>query len=291
MKKITAVLTLYYPDNSVINNISALAKQVDRILLADNSLENNELMFLGIEKVKYFWNQCNLGLSSAFNRIFYRNEFDDEEFIIFFDQDSTIPDEYINKLCNYFENIEKTIKIGCIGPQYIDTNTKKLITPRFIREVYDGCYIVSSMITSGLLTKYKILKDISFWNEQIFLDMADWDFCWRLKEKKYQIVICTKITLIHTLGKGIKKIGFLKIRQNHPVREYYQLRDCRKLFVKSYVPLKYKIRFLIMLYIMPIFYVIFLPNRVQRLIYIKHAFLDSLKRKNGSFESIHGSIK
>ena len=43
-------------------------------------------------------------------------------------------------------------------------------------------------IYAGYEESKPVLKDISFWNEQIFLDMADWDFCWRLKEKKYQIM-------------------------------------------------------------------------------------------------------
>ena len=284
-EKVTAIVTLYFPNESVYNNIVNLTKQVDRVLLSDNSPTDNKSFFSEISKTEYHWNQKNLGLPAAFNSMFQNNCFDDSEFIIFFDQDSSIPDGYVKSLIEYFETIEKTSQIGCLGPQYIDTNTNKVINPRFIEEIYDGCYVVSSMITSGLMTKFKILKEIGFWNEQIFLDMADWDFCWRLVEYNYKIVLCTHITLIHTLGKGIKQIGPIKLRKNHHVREYYQIRDCKKLMKEKYVPIKYKIRFLIMLFIMPIFYITFLPKRFERFRYIMHAFFDN--HKNGSYESLH----
>lgn len=286
-KKIIAFVTLFYPTDNVIQNLLKLESQVDYIILLDNSPNNNNTMFNCLKKVKYIFNNKNLGLSSAFNKGLKSDNFEDEDYILFFDQDSSIPDLYVKQLVNYYEQAEEKVNIGCIGPQYLDTNEQKVIAPRNKGFVVDGCYLVSSMITSGLLTKYKVLKDIEFWNEEIFLDMADWDLCWRLKEKNYDIVLCSKITLIHTLGKGIKKILFLKIRDNHPVREYYQIRDCKKLFKKRYVPLKFKIRFLIMLYIMPIVYIIVLPNKKMRYKYIHDAFIDFYKKRNGSYNEFH----
>ena len=118
--------------------------------------------------------------------------------------------------------------------------------------------------------------------------MADWDICWRMKKAGFKIVLCNALTLTHTLGKDVKKIGKLNLRINHPVREYYQLRDSIKIFWLRYVPVKYKIRFLLMWFPMPLVYLCFLPNRLLRLKYVFWGFLDGIKRKNDSFEKLHG---
>lgn len=286
-RNVTALVTLYFPTEKNVENMKLLEEQVDRIILMDNSPNDNQILFKELNKGVYIANKRNLGLSAAFNIALTSMSYKDDEYIVFFDQDSVLPDNYVQTLVHFYEQIAEQEQIGCLGPQYIDTNTNKIISPRYIRKVVDNCYEVSSMITSGLLTQYRVLKDINFWNDDVFLDMADWDFCWRIRERGYSIVLCDAVTLIHTLGKGIKKIGPLKLRNNHPVREYYQIRDCIKLIRKEYVPWKYKVRFLIMLYIMPILYVLFLSGRRQRIKYIKCAFIDGHRRTNGSYELCH----
>lgn len=151
--------------------------------------------------------------------------------------------DIMEALIRNFEEINSGNDIGCLEPQYIDTNSNRIIAPQKIELLSEYCCTVSSMITSGLLTKYSVLK----------------------------------------------KIGKFNLRINHPVREYYQLRDSIKIFWKNYVPVKYKIRFLLMWFPMPLFYFFFLPNRFLRLKYIFYGFLDGLKGKCGSFEKLHGS--
>lgn len=283
-----ALVTLFYPNNNILENIKILSSQVDFVILCDNTPEiSNQSLFSEIKNCIYIANKKNFGLSKAFNIALKSQNFNKDDYIFFFDQDSKIPEDYIKILIKNFESINSKNDIGCLGPQYIDTNSNKIISPRKIEQLSDNCYTVSSMITSGLLTKFSVLQKIDFWNESVFLDMADWDFCWRLKQRGFKIVLCTEITLTHTLGKGIKKIGKLKLRINHPVREYYQIRDSIKIFWKSYVPLKYKIRFLLMWFPMPLIYLIFLPNRKLRLKYIFYGFIDGIKHKSEDFDSLH----
>ena len=282
-----AVVTLFYPDKIVVENIRILSMQVDCVILSDNTpKKDNSDLFCGIEKCIYTANWENLGLSRAFNKALQSRLFDDSDYIVFFDQDSRICDGYMECLMRNFKHVNFVVSIGCLGPQYIDTNSQSLVSLRRIETLSESCYTVSSMITSGLLTTYSVLKAIGFWNESIFLDMADWDICWRMKAHGYKIVLCTEMTLTHTLGKGIKKIGICSIRINHPVREYYQIRDSIKLFSQPYIPSKYKFRFLLMWLVMPLIYLVFLPKRKQRLLLVLRAFSDGLKGKNGECREI-----
>ena len=287
--KIYALVTLFYPNEKIVENVQALANQVDCVILSDNTPScDNYNLFAEIRNCVYIANGENFGLSKAFNVALKSQSFCDEDYIFFVDQDSRICNGYTETLIRKFEEIDSGNDIGCLGPQYIDTNSNKIIAPRKIESLSECCYTVSSMITSGLLTKYSVLKKIGFWNEDVFLDMADWDFCWRMKKGGFKIVLCNAITLTHTLGKGVKKIGKFNLRINHPVREYYQLRDSIKIFWENYVPGKYKIRFLFMWFPMPFIYLFFLPNHFLRLKYIFYGFMDGLKGKCGSFEKLHG---
>lgn len=277
-------MTLFYPDENVIENIRLLSKQTDCVILSDNTPEtNNENLFCGIKSCVYIANKENKGLSVAFNTALREHQFNDDDYVVFFDQDSRINERYIECLVRNFEQINFNATIGCIGPQYIDTNSGTVLSPRRIDTLSDYCFTVSSMITSGLMTKYAVLKKIGFWNEEIFLDMADWDICWRMQAQGLKVVLCTEATLIHTLGKGIKKIGLIKLRKNHPVREYYQIRDSIKLFYHAYVPTTYRLRFLFMWFVMPVVYIIFLPKRCQRIRFVSRAFFDGMRGLNGAF--------
>lgn len=279
---IYALVTMFFPDEKVLQNIKMLSSQVDCVILCDNTPNaDNQNIFTGIKNCSYIANKTNYGLSKAFNIALRSRNFNEEDYILFFDQDSRICEKYVEILVRHFEYINSRNDIGCIGPQYIDTNSKKVISPKKIETLSDNCYTVSSMITSGLLTRFSVLKKIQFWNESIFLDMADWDICWRMMANGFKIVLCNEITLTHTLGKGIKKIGMFNLRINHPVREYYQIRDSIKIFWKKYVPLKYKLRFLCMWIFMPFVYIAFLPDKRTRIRYVCKAFSDGIKGLDG----------
>ena len=55
------------------------------------------------------------------------------------------------------------------------------------------------------MTKYCVLQKINFWNEDIFLDFADYDLCWRLNKNGLYSFITNNVTLEHCLGEGIVK--------------------------------------------------------------------------------------
>ncbi|WP_318513956.1 glycosyltransferase [Photobacterium leiognathi] len=280
--KVTALVTLFYPEISNVINIKELSAQVDRVILLDNTpdKDNSELFFdLNVE---YIFNSGNLGLSSAFNEGLRQIKEKTSEFVIFFDQDSTISKGHIRKLIEDFELLSKEYKIGCIGPAYHDSNSNKVIENKDKDYLKDDLYSVQSLITSSLLTKYEILEDISGWNESIFLDYADWDLCWRMKEKNYILVLDSRITLNHSLGDSAVNIGNLSFPKYSPVREYYRIRDSLKLARTNYVPFKYKLKFLYTWLLEPLIYLTLFPNRLLRVKLVLKAFKDAVFNINGS---------
>ena len=266
---IYALVTIYNPAKNVINNIKAISKQVDKVFLCDNSYISHEEMFSEIKNINFFFFKENLGLSAAFNKVLQQDErFNDEDFVIFFDQDSQIVDNHVNQLIQDYRMLENEgIEIGCLGPVYFNINSNILEIPRKKEHIKNQVYSVSNIITSSMLCRYGRIREIGFWNEDIFLDMADWDLCWRLQEKRWKCCLDLKIVLNHSLGEGEKKVFFLKLEVSNPVRGYYQIREALYLIRKKYTPLKYKIRFIYMLSIRPILHLIFFDKKNERLKY------------------------
>ena len=284
---IKALITVYHPADVVKSNVAKIASQVDEVYICDNSPQNHEQLFSGeLYNIHYIWFQQNLGLSAAFNRILKdESKFSDDDYIIFFDQDSSISENHIKQLVKEYETIEqKNINIGCLSPVFFNTSNNTVEMPKMKTAINEHSFKVASAITSSMLCKYKNIKDIGFWNERVFLDMADWDFCWRLSEQGMCCVMTDVVTLRHSLGTGEKKIGPISIRVGSAFREYYQTRECLYLLTKNYTPLKFKIRFIAMLTIRPITHVIFLDNRRARFKYIIKGIKDFSVKKTGELK-------
>jgi len=284
---IVALVTLYRPEEAVHDNIKLLSEQVDKVILCDNSpAENNN--FADILNCIYVYNEGrNLGLSAAFNKILKSSDYvkwTDTDFIIFFDQDSKINESYVESFVSEYRNIMKVDKnIGCLGPIFFNTSNNIVEDPHIKDQVTEKSFKVNNVITSSMLATYGVLKTVNFWNENIFLDLADWELCWRLNYKGHQTYITKAVMLKHSVGEGDRKVGPFHIRVGSPVREYYQTRDSQVLVRKKYVPFKMKLVLMKTIYIRPIVHKFFMPDWDTRRKYIERGKEDYKKHIKGEY--------
>lgn len=279
-RNVIALVSVFFPSEENVNNIKKISNQVSFTYICDNSPSKNECLS-SLERCEYIFNDANLGLSRGFNKILKQKEFQENDYLVFFDQDSSIDNGFIQKLIDEYEKIElQGIKIGGIGPNFYNSFSSKDET--LIDSKINANVKVDSIMTSSFLCKFSTLKEIAFWNENVFLDLSDWDLCWRLKAAGYSCYIASQILLQHTLGKGEKKFFFFKVKEGRPFRVYYQTRDCLRLITEKYVPLKYKVRFLLMLTVRPIVHFVFLGNRKERIKYFIKGIHDYHKGIYGS---------
>lgn len=279
--KTISLVTLYFPDENVKKNITQLSHFVDNVVLLDNTpgSDNSEL-FSGLKKTEYIAYKENLGLSEAFNR--YLKSLKENCYIIFFDQDSFCPENLIEQLKKDYSFCCKRLdKKGIIGPAYFEKNANQLMIPKQKKEISEEIYQVKSIITSGMFTELEVLQKIGFWNEEVFLDMADWDLCWRVLKNNFFCCLTRIVVLSHRLGKSVHKICGFKIKEGAAFRVYYQTRDCLFLLRKNYVPLKFKFRFILMLTIRPIIYFIFLSDKKKRIHFFFKGIIDFKNKVHG----------
>lgn len=147
-----------------------------------------------------------------------------------------------------------------------------------------GAFAVSSIITSSMLTTYGILRKAGFWNERIFLDLADWDMCFRMQRCGLETCMTDDVTLHHSVGAGERRFGPLRLRVGAPFREYYQIRDGLRLLFARYTPAKYRIRFLANLFIRSPLHILLLDNGGQRMKYIAMGVRDFFRKKTGTLD-------
>lgn len=286
MVKIVALVTVYNPDKNVVENLQILSRQVEQVILCDNSMNDNAQMLGGVTKSIYTTQHKNLGLTGAFNSILKDPAYGwkDDDLIIFFDQDSQIGEGYIQALQDEYRKIETLIpNLGCLGPVFYNTSNGRTERPRQKKNITDETYEVSNTITSSLMMRYGNLKRIDFWNEKVFLDLADWDLCWRMQKAGMVCCMTEKVVLHHSVGNGEKKVGPIKLRVGQPFREYYQTRDALYLLQENYVPLKMRLRLIANVTIRPVVHYLMLDDKKSRMKFIRRGINDYKKGVHGEY--------
>ncbi len=282
---IYALITFYNPGEKNIYNAKKIAEQVDKLFICDNSKNYLDYCFEQ-QNIFYIFNNNNLGLSRAFNIVLKNEElnFLNDDFIIFFDQDSFINKGYIKEIIQEYLRLEKSEAIGALGPVFQNENDKSINYKKSLRIIDENTAIVEKLITSSLVCKYSVLKEIDFWNEDLFLDLSDWDLCFRINAAKMTCIQTRKLLLVHNYGNYVKKIGNFKMTVESPVREYYQTRESLYLLFKPYVSLSIKKHMLFALTIRNFCHILFLPEKNLRCKYIIKAYIDFRKKYTGALE-------
>jgi rhamnosyltransferase len=229
----------YNPDEQLVQNIKNLVKQVDKVIVVDNgSFDVNSIKCLNaIENlrdpnIQIVLNEKNLGIATALNQGISLSIEENHEWLLTFDQDTLVPDGFIDSLFDCYDNIESKQDIAMLCPLRVDSipYQKSLFDSNSYR-------YISSTMTSGSLMKISVIKDIGMFDESLFIDWVDHDYCMRAKIAKYKIVQSTNTPLFHVAGNITQHVFFSKKipTSNHSaLRRYYMSRN-RTICYKRYL--------------------------------------------------------
>lgn len=227
--KIAVGIVLYNPQIEILlKSISQLINLVQYIILIDNNSNNINYVKKKLKQFKKVYiieNNQNYGIAKALNQILdysYKNQVD---YVLTLDQDSILSERMFKYLLKY-KNIKNA---AIICPTIHDINKKE-------KDIFHDEYqIVPRCITSGSLMNLKICKEIGYFDEKMFIDYVDFDYCKRINICKKKIIHVSKSVLQHELGKRTRK-KFLWINvypTNHSSeRVYYQIRNMRYYYLK-----------------------------------------------------------
>ena len=237
MNKIAAGVIVFNPESidRFQKSIQSVLEQVEKVYIFDNSTQH--ATFELPLSVVYLTENGNKGIAYAMNRLMKAAQADGYEWLITMDQDSVLPDNTINE---YLSHINDDPAVAIICPQVIDSRRSYLeIKKEPETEYIDFC------ITSASCTSIKAWATVDKYDEWLFIDLVDNEFCKRVRVSGYKILRLNKLVLDqefgkiipksekkqqfwNTVAKKLKNENFAKFGYNKyvsPIRVYYTCRN------------------------------------------------------------------
>lgn len=237
---IAAGIVLYKPNfERLFQNIQKLSRQINTVILYNNGAD--------ITRVEEYVNKCscsivitgdgeNKGIAAALNGIMEKAEELGYSWALTLDQDSIVPANMIPK----FSKVIESNDVAVVCPQNIDSRRKYMI-PVSEPEIE----VVKMCDTSGSCTNVSIWRELGGFDEWLFIDLVDNDYCKRVDLKGYQILKLNSVIMDHQYGviesrgwfaekfflkagkmlhnTNIAKLSFK--RKVNPMRIYYENRN------------------------------------------------------------------
>lgn len=232
MDKVAAIIVSYNPDNNLLDSVNLLINQVEKIIIVDNGSKDknkkdiNLIKDIDSKKINIIFNEENLGIATALNIGVKQALNGGYDWILTMDQDSKASSNMIEKMLEVYNNIDKNERdnILSIFPNFVDERVQS-IEENSNMSSYE---YVDADITSGNLLKAEVFDKVGFFDDSLFIDLVDTDFCMRLNEKNIKMIKVRDAILYHSLGESQSvKSGFLKFNtSNHSaLRRYYMTRN------------------------------------------------------------------
>ena len=227
--KIDAVVVLYNPDKSVLENIKTYSPIVNKVYAIDNSTNADEELVKLIQKeiknLEYVSLNGNQGIAKALN-VGLKKAIDDKaDYCLTMDQDSKFPTDEIENIKKYLEDNREEYGIISLNAKGVDDN-----------DDFQGIKDVDVWITSGNFIVIENYLKTNGFKEELFIDLVDFELCEQFHNIGKKVGIIGEITINHKIGEpSIKRLLWKKIKvDNHsPIRYYYQFRNTEYLYRRN----------------------------------------------------------
>lgn len=279
--KIIGVVVAYHPDQELFNNIESYVGFVNELLIVDNTEGGSEAKLLEqkFHNVKYIGLGCNFGIAKALNVAAEYAINNGADWLLTMDQDS----KFINQECGLFLKIaykqwtnEGIKSVGIISATHNEKNRSDRVVDKTV------------VMTSGNLVNLRAYQIVNGFDDKLFIDAVDYDFCLRLKERGFKVSEYQGVVLQHKLG-VFRKIYLFNFSLNFfthsPQRRYYMTRNAlyywgrhfkgNRLFIAREI-IDFSRNFLEI--------ILFSQNRVQDIKYVCRGIKDYILKRYGELK-------
>ena len=283
------VVVLYNPDFvSLHDKLEVFLKNVDVLCLVDNSCIDSSAEFQNYTNIIYKPLLGNHGIAAAQNVGLHALKECGVEFVAFSDQDSAASSDTITFLKQAFGLLrDKDVKVGGVGTRAINVETGKPYTSKSKEyETFlignDGetisvtrCSYIRSSIS---LIRLSTFSEIGGFDESLFIDGVDNEWCWRASTKGYMFFVVEEAKITHHLGEGDRHLAGHNLAISSTFRIYYQFRNYLWLCRRSYVPGWWKRKHLLKYAAKMVYYPLFVSPRMAFVRGISRGIADGLLR-------------
>lgn len=244
--RLAAVVIWYNPKtvSNLIQNIESYSKFIEKVYIVDNSAENNEELAKKISNAIYIPNNKNLGIATAQNIGCKRAMNDGFDWVLTMDQDSMFAENHFSEYLALADTAFIQDKSACcFAPMIVDpskqilpvsvlikSQVKKLLKytlgkdfskPKITRPPVE---YPERVYASGNIINLTMWNSIGQFDDSLFIDEVDHEFCIRVKLNDFKIVRFNNVSLIHSLG-ARKRTFFLKCSYHNDFRLFYIFRN------------------------------------------------------------------
>ena len=222
------MIVTFSPGEAVLRNIAAIRPQVEALVVVDNGSPVDALRRLRAvcEEMRFelIENGDNRGVAAALNTGVRWALSRGYQWVALFDQDSTSTDGMIDRMIRKYDLSPNPDNVAIVMPKHIEKGSGIWIRPPVTA---DGSPLIA--ITSGSLIPKRTFDRCGEFEEDLFIDCVDDEYCLRARAHGFTICLCEEATLYHAVG-APKVRPFLGIRTfmtlNHGAeRRYYIARN------------------------------------------------------------------
>ena len=214
-----AVIVSYHPDERFTERLAKLNDQFAAVYWVDNTPG----AVVGTEykrdlQVNYLSRGVNTGLATALNMGCEAALNAGFQWVVTFDQDSVVADDFLQQQIAFRENSDlSTFILGC---NYTDSDN--LDTPRF--RVGNHVIACTTVITSGCLMCLPVWNELGKFRDDYFIDGIDHEICLRGRSRGFVVARHGRVLMKHRIGERSARIRIFPYLHT-PVRKYYGMRN------------------------------------------------------------------
>lgn len=194
-KNVVAAVVYYNPDiKHCAQSIQVLSSLFDNVIIFDNTVYNEGTArpaWLDVGVI-YINESKNKGIAYALNVIMQNAKDLGYKWVITFDQDSEIPTNIVSEYSKYFNRKD----VGIFCSQYIDPKRKYMRLDSTGAETIE----VERCITSASCTSIITWENAGKYDESLFIDLVDTDYCKRVRYIGLKILRINSVILIQHFG-------------------------------------------------------------------------------------------
>jgi rhamnosyltransferase len=295
---VAAVVVGFRPDRAVLQRLlGLLSPQVDFLYLVDNGgCESLDLS--GLSNCSHIKLGKNFGLGYALNIGFQHALAAGAEYVATFDQDSEPPSDLIAHLLDEHLQLQaQSVACAAVSPLFFDRRETRSVNFPVYRErnkkiavIYpvpnsDEIIETDTLITSGMLIKASVWQDQLAYDDGLFVDLTDTEWCFRARSRGYRLFVSPKTTMGHALSDAppIRRFNLNFFRYS-PLRRYYYVRNTILFCKAPYVSSNWKRRLYIGLAIKFVMALLYEENRLTQFKMMLRGIWDGLRNKRGAYE-------
>ncbi len=192
--KLAGVVILYNPPENINSSILTYNNYVEKLFIVDNSFNSQfDKILLNTTNTEIIRDGENRGIASRLNQVLIQCQEQGFSHLLTMDQDSFFSKNDFSKYIELIKSFNMP-QIGMIGL------------------IHDKIFLSTEneenkiLITSGSIINVDVAIKVGMFDENLFIDGVDTEFCLKLWGNRYKTILVKSILLNHSLGFTVNPI-------------------------------------------------------------------------------------